>query len=106
MIERRATITGGTLRANRGKDKVIAGYAAVFGVPSEKIGGVRGFTEKIDPAAFNACLAGSPDIRCLLNHDANLILGRTASRTLSLRVDATGLFYECTLPDTQAGRDT
>jgi HK97 family phage prohead protease len=107
-IERRATIAGALRAASRGQDKVIAGYAAVFGVPSESIGSWGGdFIEKIDPHAFDKTLA-APDLdcRCLWNHDASAILGRTKSGTLSLRTNATGLFYECTLPDTQAGRDT
>jgi HK97 family phage prohead protease len=42
----------------------------------------------------------------LLNHDSNLILGRTSSGTLELSSDDKGLRYTVTPPDTQVGRDT
>ena len=42
---------------------------------------------------------------CRWNHDDAALLGRTASGTLRLDVDADGLLYECDLPDTAAGRD-
>ena len=44
-------------------------------------------------------------MRCLFNHDRDRLLGRTASGTLELKADATGLRYSVTLPDTQQARD-
>lgn len=78
----------------------IAGHAAVFDMNSEDLGG---FIERIAPGAFDEVL--NNDVRCLFNHDPNLILGRTLSGTLSISTDQTGLSYECKLPDTQAARD-
>jgi HK97 family phage major capsid protein/HK97 family phage prohead protease len=89
------------VRASQG-GKGIAGYAAVFNQLSEDLGGFR---ERIIPGAFSRCLGSDPDVRCLFNHDSNIILGRTKSGTLELREDRTGLFFDCRLPDTQAGRD-
>jgi HK97 family phage prohead protease len=40
----------------------------------------------------------------LLNHDANQIFGRTTAGTLRIGTDQKGLWYECDLPDTEAGR--
>lgn len=65
----------------------ICGYFAVFDGVYE-IG--PGMTESVDPAAFNNTLGG--DIRALTNHDTTLVLGRTKSHTLTLSVDAHGLF--------------
>jgi hypothetical protein len=91
------------LRASK-KDGVakINGYAALFGVRSEDFGC---WVEVIAPDAFDACLAGKPDVRGLFNHDPNVVLGRTLAGTLKLTVDKVGLAYEITPPDTQAARD-
>jgi HK97 family phage prohead protease len=48
---------------------------------------------------------GKQDVVALLNHDSNMILGRTSSGTLELSSDEKGLRYTVTPPDTQVGRD-
>lgn len=104
-IERRWTPGKVELRDAEGdKPSLIAGYGAVFGKRSENMGyGDVKFFEIIEPGAFDDVL--SEDVRGLFNHDANLILGRTRSKTLRLFVDATGLGYEIIPPDTQYARD-
>lgn len=79
--------------------RVVAGYAAVFNAPSEDMG----FVEFIAPGAFTQCLGD--DVRCLFNHDPNLLLARTSSGTLRLSQDDRGLRYEFEVPDTTFGRD-
>lgn len=100
-VERRV-ITGTIELRGAGAAKMLRGYASIFNSDSEDLGG---FIERIAPGAFTDALTGSPDIRCLFNHDQSALLGRTASKTLKVSQDSRGLYYECTLPDTQLGHD-
>ena len=59
------------------------------------------FNEVVRPGAFRDCLATKPDVRALINHNPDLVLGRTNSGTLRLNEDSTGLHFDCT----QAARD-
>jgi uncharacterized protein len=84
----------------------IAGHAAVFNewytlcyTPSLVV------REIIRPGAFRSAIAEGQDVRCLVDHSPSLILGRTRSGTLTLSEDAQGLYFECTLPNTQTARD-
>lgn len=70
-----------------GDEKVIEGYFVVFNSETELFPGAY---EEIAPEAFNNTL--SNDIRALINHDTNLVLGRTKAGTLELEVDEKGLF--------------
>lgn len=78
----------------------VEGYAAVFNSQSEKM---WGFTERIDPGAFDG--ADLTDVRALFNHDANHLLARSSSNTLALKVDDKGLKYKFDMPDTTIGQD-
>jgi HK97 family phage prohead protease len=96
-------ITGAQIRAAKSGDKpAIEGYAAVFNQLSVPL---WGFRERIMPGAFARALREDQDVRALMNHDPNLVLGRSKSGTLQMREDSKGLFFSCTLPDTQAARD-
>jgi uncharacterized protein len=79
----------------------IVGYAATFDQASVDLGG---FIETLAPGAFSSVL--EDDCRCLRNHGDDNLLGRTTAGTLRLEQDASGLRYECDLPDTSTGRDT
>jgi HK97 family phage prohead protease len=92
--------SGGDLRAvSPGK---LAGYAAVFNSQSQDLGG---FVERILPGAFKRSLTKPDNIRALLEHDPQRLLGRVGARTLSLQEDKKGLYFELSLPDTSYGRD-
>lgn len=75
--------------------KRLEGYAARFNSLSQNLGG---FVEKIAPGAFKRSIEGGADVRCLLNHDPNYVLGRTTSGTLELREDGSGLKIVCHPP--------
>lgn len=68
--------------------RFIEGYFAVFDDVYEMW---EGASESIDPHAFDGQL--ERDVRCLIDHDTRLVLGRTKSGTLELRVDGHGLWF-------------
>lgn len=70
-----------------GQEMYIEGYFAVFNKPTELWPGAF---EEIAPEAFDETLGN--DIRCLINHDTTLVLGRNRSGTFELKVDSHGLW--------------
>jgi HK97 family phage prohead protease len=98
-IERRAT-TGGQ------PDAVLVGYASVFDEWTTilETDSWR-FREIVRPGAYRAAIAERQDVRCLLNHDPNFVLGRTASGTLSLEETDRGLLQRTRLSEAQWVRD-
>lgn len=80
---------------------VFSGYAAVFNELSVNLGGFR---ERIKPGAFRSAIEGGDDVRFLINHNADKILGRTP-KTLTLSEDDMGLRVECELPNTSYAND-
>lgn len=70
-------------------EKYICGYFVVFNSDYTIWDGA---TESVDPHAFDETL--DADIRCLIDHDTRLVLGRTKSGTLTLRIDEKGLYGE------------
>lgn len=98
-------MSAGELRAQPKEDHkppVIEGYAAVFDQASEDLGWFR---ETIKPGAFSRSLKEGADVRCLMNHNEDNVLGRTKSGTLEVSEDQKGLKFRCELPETQTGRD-
>jgi uncharacterized protein len=96
----RARFSGLDVRAKK-KRLVLSGHAAVFGEPSEPFPWGR---QLIAPGAFSGSLR-QDDVRCLWNHNSNIVLGRTRSGTLELAEDVMGLAFELRVPDTQLVRD-
>jgi uncharacterized protein len=89
------------LRMDFDKGPRMIGYAAVFNKPAVIW---PGFREQVSPGAFAKTIKND-DVRALLNHDPNFVLGRTSAETLTLSEDAHGLRYEIVLPDTSYARD-
>jgi len=91
--------------AEEGSTPKIVGHAADFNSMSQEIRtSVGNFFEIIAPGAFTESLLND-DVRALWNHDANIVLGRNKSGTLTLREDEKGLAFEIDAPDTQLVRD-
>ena len=95
-IERRGAVAGVTASG-----RTLSGYAASYNDPTA----IGGFTERIAPGAFTRSLASGRDVLALLDHRADVLLGRTRSGSLKLSEDARGLRFELQLPDTAAARD-
>jgi len=83
-------------------DSKIEGYASVFNRDSLPIMGF--FTEEVAPGAFQETI-GQDDIRGLINHDPQYILGRNKSGTMRLAEDSKGLHYEIDLGGQTFARD-
>jgi len=83
----RSLLTELKTRAEQDEEMVIEGYFAVFNKPTELW---RGAFEEIAPGAFDNTMGN--DIRALINHDTNLVLGRNKVGTLELKVDSRGLW--------------
>ena len=84
-----------------GKKPSIEGTAVVYGKKSELLFNM--FREVIEAGFFEGVL--KQDVRALWNHNADMILGRTKSGTLSLEDNERGLGVKIDPPDTQVGRD-
>jgi len=101
FLERRMCVAA-EMRVNGKRNPVLDGYAAVFNKLSEDM---WGFRERIMPGAFTRALKEKQDVRCLINHDSTLVLGRTKADTLRLTEDEKGLAYSDDLPETSYALD-
>lgn len=70
-------------------DLYISGYFSVFNSTYELWPGA---TESVAETAFDEAL--SDDIRCLIDHETRLVLGRNKAGTLTLKTDSRGLWGE------------
>jgi len=92
--------TMGTIEVREDSDDMtLEGYAAVYNSETD----LGAFREVIRPGAFDDVMDN--DVRALINHDPNLILGRTSNGTLELSTDERGLKYKVKLGDQQYARD-
>jgi uncharacterized protein len=98
MKQERRTITGSVhARAiGDGMPKEIGGIAAVVNSVTD----LGYFEEVIERGAFDYCLSHAKyDIRCLFNHESDLILGRTKAETCKVFVNADGNLEYTWIPD-------
>jgi HK97 family phage prohead protease len=99
MIETRYSREFG---ASNEQEYKIYGYAARYGT----IADIGDFDETLEPGCFERCVREMQDVRCLLNHDTNIVLGRTRNDTLRLKAETHGLYFECQLnPESEQHRN-
>lgn len=100
--EHRAFLSNFEIRS-KGEDglgpTILRGYAAKFGVVYD----LGWFTEEISRESLNE--SDMSDVRALLNHDPNQILGRTSASTVRVGTDNIGLWYEVELPNSPNGEN-
>jgi len=84
----------------------LRGLASPVGETTEICGIGGKYNERFEKGAFDRAIKEGQDVRALLNHDPNFVLGRTKSGTCQLRADKEGLWVEVDPPETQLGRDT
>ena len=97
MKQERRTITGSVHARSigDGMPKEIGGIAAVVNSVTD----LGYFEEVIERGAFDYCLSREYDIRCLFNHESDLILGRTKAETCKVFVNADGNLEYTWIPD-------
>ena len=97
MKQERRTFTGTvhTRADGEGMPKEIGGIAAVINSVTD----LGYFEEVIMPGAFDNALSKDYDIRCLFNHEADLILGRTKADTCRVFVNGEGNLEYTWVPD-------
>lgn len=78
-------------REEAGGGKYIEGYCIVYNAET-KI--TEGYYEQIAPGAADKSIREN-DIRCLLNHNTDIVLGRNRASTLKLTSDEKGVFASC-----------
>lgn len=107
MMEIRLAPESINIRSSEDGRMTVTGHASVFNQRSRLIAEQgKVFNEVILPGAFDSVLSRA-DLNVIANvgHDDSRMLARTKSGTLFLQVDAKGLMYEFTLPNTTLGRD-
>lgn len=89
----------GELRTEKSEDgkRYLSGYAATYNTLSSDLG--WGIFERILPGAFTRALTEKQDVKHLINHDPNFILGRTTAGTTELAEDSKGLKFRTLIND-------
>jgi len=101
-LETRAhySVSTSTIEARSDSDEmIIEGYAALYDNETN----IGPFKETIARGAFDDVMDN--DVRALMNHDPNYVLGRTGAGTLELETDDTGLKYRIKLGEQQYAKD-
>ena len=101
-LETRAhySVSTSTIEARSDSDEmIIESYAALYDNETN----IGPFKETIARGAFDDVMDN--DVRALMNHDPNYVLGRTGAGTLELEADDTGLKYRIKLGEQQYAKD-
>lgn len=102
-LERRMSLGLVTTESREGTfNPVLKGYAIVFNARSLDLGGFR---EIIRPEAVQRTMREKVDLRALIDHNTEKIIGRLTAGTLRAAPDSHGLRVEIDLPATSYARD-
>ena len=94
------------LREEEDGNKTITGYALKWEELSEPLGIWFTFREKFSKGSFEEYLNNSDnDIKALMNHEQDKVLGRRKNNTVKVFEDQIGLHYKVTLANTTLGND-
>lgn len=84
-------------------EDIVSGYGVVFESDSHILGAWYPFIETINRNALNG--VDLKEVVATFNHNFDNILARADANTLKLSIDAKGLKYEFSAPNTTYGRD-
>jgi uncharacterized protein len=100
--EQRTHLGGLEIRKNEDgtESRTIEGYGVVFESKSHQLGW---FVETVSRTAFDG--VNLDDVVATFNHDFNMVMARTSSKTLTLSIDNVGVKYRFDAPNTTAGND-
>lgn len=93
-MQKRTTERAHFQTRDEGGEKRIEGYFATFQGSYKPW---PDYEETVDPHAFDDQL--TEDVRCLIDHDTRLVLGRTTANTLTLKADDKGLWGSVLIND-------
>ncbi len=88
------------IRKNADGSRSVQGYFATWGTISHDLG----FREVLQQGCFSQSLKKNP-VACFRDHNAEMLLGKTQSSTLTVSEDDKGLAFRVKLPDTSYAND-
>ncbi len=89
------------------RGRTVRGYAAVYDSPwNDALIEEMGYVETIARGAFRKALGKSRNVPLLLQHETRDMLATTRNKSLRLKDEPKGLYFEADLPNTQLGNDT
>jgi HK97 family phage prohead protease len=107
-VRQRRTSSWSATWSKRFSGLYLAGYAIPYNAPSLPLRDMPGeepFVETFAPGSITLSLRDYPDVRALVEHDDDRLIGRTTSGTLRLDDQDEGLHFVIDVPDTEVGRD-
>lgn len=88
------------IRKNADGTRSVSGFFATWGTMSHDLG----FREVLQQGCFSESLRDNP-VSCYRDHNAQMLLGKTQSNTLSVSESEKGLAFRVKLPDTSYAND-
>jgi uncharacterized protein len=87
--------------------RTVRGYAAVYDSPwNDALIEEMGYVEKIARGAFRKALGRAGNVPLLVQHEQRSMLATTRNKSLRLKDEAKGLYFEADLAKTTLGDDT